>query len=194
MRPLFDFVIELDKRYDNEFNHGSLSLVRDHRWDDFEDRVSYGKIKAIPEKYDTPAQVGDILVFHHHVNQQPDKYGIGEENHYMVTFDPEQRSCQAFAVIKPSGEIITLASWVLLDAPPAEKKEEATASGLFLGIAEKDTTNTEGVVKAKNMFITEVNVGDTVGFKKNADYRIRLPEPHGEVFRMHADDIYYVKI
>jgi len=191
MRPLYDFVIHLDKRYDNELKHGGLSLVRDHRWDDFEDRISYGTIKATPAKYDTPAAIGDTLVFHHHVNQQPDKYGMGDD-HYMVTFDPETRSCQAIAVIKPSGEIITLANWVLLDAPPAEKKEECSDSGLFLGYAEKDTTNTEGVVRAKNMFITDVNIGDTVGFRNNADYRVRLPEPHGEVFRMHIDDIYYV--
>jgi len=43
------------------------------------------------------------------------------------------------------------------------------------------------------MYIGGINAGDTVGFRKNADYRIRLPEPHGEVFRMHIDDIYYVK-
>ena len=191
MRPLYDFVIHLENRYDNELKHGELLLTRDHRWDDFEDRVSYGTIKAVPAKYDTPAAIGDTLVFHHHVNQQPDKYGMGDD-HYMVTFDPDSRSCQAIAVIKPSGEIITLANWVLLDAPPAEKKEEASASGIFLGYAEKDTTNTEGLVRAKNMFITEVNVGDTVGFRQNADYRVRLPEPHGEVFRMHIEDIYYV--
>jgi hypothetical protein len=96
-------------------------------------------------------------------------------------------------VIKPSGEIITLANWVFLEAPPAEKKEEVSASGIFLGIAKEDTTNTEGVVKAKNMHIEGIKVGDTVGFKKNADYRVTLPEPHGDIFRMHIDDIYYVK-
>lgn len=192
MQPLYDFIVHLERRFDDEITHGTLTLQRDHRWDEFQDRVSYGVIKAVPKKFDTPAQVGDILVFHHHVNQQPDKYGMGD-GYYMVTFDPETRSCQAFAVIKPSGEIITLANWVFLDAPKQEKAEETSSSGLFLGYVKPDTTNTEGVVCAKNIHIQDIKVGDTVGFKKNADYRITLPEPHGDVFRMHIDDIYYVK-
>ena len=86
--------------------------------------------------------------------------------------------------------ILTIAEYISISS--TKKKEASSESGLFLGYAEKDTTNTEGVVRAKNMFITDVNIGDTVGFRNNADYRVRLPEPHGEVFRMHIDDIYYV--
>lgn len=192
MRPLFEFIVKVPKLFEDTISVNGVELYKDTRFDDFKGRISYGEITAVPEKYDTPARVGDTLIFHHHVCQETDKYGIGDD-HYMVTYDPNERSCHAFGVIKPSGEIITLANWVFLEAPEEKSEEETSESGLFLGIIEPDTTNTEGVVKAKNHSITDIEVGDTVGFRDNADYRIRLPEPHGDIFRMSINDIYYVK-
>lgn len=194
MKPLYDFVVHISRKVNDSVEVGGQELFLDTRFDEFAHRVSVGTIVATPLKFDTPAEVGDTLIFHHHINME-DKYCIDrEKQHYVVTFDPDSRSCHAFGVIKPSGEIITLASWVFLDAPEEKKEEEKSESGLFLGYVEPDTTNTEGVVKAKNMYIEDIAVGDTVGFRENADYRIRLPEPHGDIFRMHIDDVYYVKV
>jgi len=193
MQALYDFIVHIPKKLNDTIEVGGKELFLDTRFDEFSNRVSHGTVVATPAKYDTPAQAGDTIIFHHHINMEDKYLWDKDKEEYLVTFDPDSRSCQAFAVIKPSGEIITLANWVFLTAPPAEKKEEVSASGIFLGIAKEDTTNTEGVVRAKNMYIEGIKVGDTVGFKENADYRITLPEPHGDVFRMHIDDIYYVK-
>ena len=78
MRPLYDFVVEVPKLFNDTVEVNGTQLFKDTRWDDFEGRISYGTIKAIPLKANVPSKVkvGDTLVFHHHVNQQPDKFGL----------------------------------------------------------------------------------------------------------------------
>ena len=190
MRMLFEFLVKIPKKTEDTINVGGKELFLDTRFNEFENRVSYGEIVSLPAKFDTPAEVGDILVFHHHVNME-DKYHL-EDDIYMVTYDPTARTCHAFACIKPNGEMRSLADWVFLTAPVKEKKEETSASGLFLGIAKEDTTNTEGPIHVSDGAAAELGLvqGTVVGFKPNADYRITLPDGT-DVFRMHKDDVWY---
>ena len=192
MKPLYDFIVHVPNRFANKYEYGTLKLQRDHRWDEFKDRVSHGTIKALPAKYDTVAEIGDTLIFHHHVNQQPDKYGMGDD-HYMVTYTPFEMSCQAIAVIKEDGEVHMLSDWIFLDAPEAKKEELSSSSGLFLGIAEEDTNNDYAEVYCEGWGTDylDLKVGEKVAFTKNADYRIVLPNGDN-VFRMRPKDLLYV--
>lgn len=192
MKPLYDFIVHIPNRFKNEYTVGNLKLERDHRWDEFKDRISYGEIKATPEKFDTIAEIGDTLVFHHHVNQQPDKYGMGDD-HYMVTYQPNEMACQAIACIKADGEVHMLSDWIFLDAPEAKKQEKSTDSGLFLGIAEEDTINDRAEVYCEGAGTQELGIrkGDKVVFTDGADYRIVLPNGDN-VFRMRPMNLLYV--
>jgi len=192
MRMLYEFLVKIPKKVKDTIEVGGKELFLDTRFNEFENRVSYGEIVALPAKFETGACVGDTLVFHHHVNME-DKYKMNDDI-YMVTYDPENRTCHSFAYITPDGEMHPLANWVFLTAPKKEKKEETSESGLFLGIAKEDTTNTEGPIHSAKGAASELGLkkGSIVGFKPNADYRVTLPDGT-DVFRMHKDDVWYEK-
>ena len=192
MRALYDFLVDIPELQDNTINVAGNDIFLDTRFDEFSNRISHGTIVATPAKFDTPAEVGDTLIFHHHINME-DKYKFGDL--YMVTFDPTEMSGHAYAVIKPSGETVMLGDWLFLKAEKAEKTEQKSASGLFLGIAEDDTVNTEAPLYSESPVTKElgISVGDIVGFDENSDYRIKLPNGD-EVFRMKPWRMKYVKL
>jgi len=191
MRPLFDFVIELPKAYEDTINVNGVELFKDTRFDDFHARVSYGTIKAIPAKWDIPekVQVGDTLVFHHHVNQQPDKYGLGDDC-YLVAYHPTELAGQAYMVIHQDGSVTVLGDWVILEATEDKEEDIVSEGGLFLGTQKVEAKN-EAVVLHTSAGTDELGleVGDLVMYSKNADYRITLRDG-SQVFRMKPNYIY----
>ncbi len=147
MKPLYDFVVEIGKLYQDDIQlSDGTTLIKDTRFDDFEGRISYGTIKAIPAKWDIPekVQVGDTLVFHHHVNQQPDKFGLGDDC-YLVAYHPTEIMGQAYMVIHQDGSVTVLGTWVILEAVPDVEEEVISAGGLYLGTQKVETKN-EAVV------------------------------------------------
>ena len=196
MRPLYDFVIELPKAFEDTVEVGGIQMFKDTRWVDFQGRISYGTIKAIPAKWDIPekVQVGDTLVFHHHVNQQPDKYGLGDDC-YLVAYHPTELAGQAYMVIHEDGSTTVLGDWVILEATEDKEVDIVSEGGLFLG-TEKVEAKQEAVVLHPSAGTEELGleVGDLVMYAKNADYRITLPDG-SQVFRMKPNYIYaaYVK-
>ena len=197
MKPLYDFVVEIGKLYQDDIKlSDGTTLIKDTRFDDFEGRISYGTIKAIPAKWDIPekVQIGDTLVFHHHVNQQPDKFGLGDDC-YLVAYHPTEIMGQAYMVIHQDGSVTVLGTWVILEAVPDVEEEVISAGGLYLGTQKVETKN-EAVVlyPSKGTEEAGIEVGDLVIYKQNADYRITLPDG-SQVFRMKPDFIYaaYVK-
>jgi co-chaperonin GroES (HSP10) len=191
MRPLYDFVIKLEKAFEDTVTINGVEMFKDARFDDFKSRISYGTIEAIPAKWDIPKKVkkGDTLVFHHHVNQQPDKYGIGEDC-YLVSYHPTELSGQAYMAIHQDGSVTVLGDWVILEATEDKEVEVTSASGLYLGTEHVEAKN-ESVVLYPSKGTEELGlkVGDLVMYNKNADYRITLPDG-SQVFRMKPAYIY----
>jgi len=185
MRPLHDFIVEIPKLFKDTVEVDGVELFKDTRWDDFEGRISYGTIKAIPIKGDIPSnvKVGDTLVFHHHIGQQPDKFGIGEDR-YLVSYHPTELTGQAYIVIHEDGSKTVLGDWVILEATEDKEIDITSDGGLFLG-TEKVEAKQESVVLYPSAGTEELGleVGDLVVYGKNADYRITLPDG-SQVFRM----------
>lgn len=191
MKPLYDFVVHVPKLFNDTVEVAGIELIKDTRWDDFKGRVSYGTIKAIPVKADLPAKVkvGDTLVFHHHVNQQPEKFGVGEDC-YLVAWHPTEIQGQAYMVIHEDDSVTVLGDWVILEATEDKEVDVTSASGLFLGTEHVEAKN-ESVVLYPSAGTEDLGleVGDTVMYAKNADYRITLPDG-SQVFRMKPAYIY----
>ncbi len=185
MRPLYDFIVHVPKLFGDTVEVAGIELIKDTRWDDFKGRVSYGTIKAIPAKADLPesVKVGDTLVFHHHVNQQPEKYGIGED-HYLVAWHPTEINGQAYMVIHEDDSVTVLGDWVILEATEDKEVDVVSEGGLFLG-TELVEAKQEAAVLYPSAGTEELGleVGDVVMYGKNADYRITLPDG-SQVFRM----------
>jgi len=185
MRPLYDFIVHVPKLFGDTVEVAGIELIKDTRWDDFKGRVSYGTIKAIPAKADLPesVKVGDTLVFHHHVNQQPEKYGIGED-HYLVAWHPTEINGQAYMVIHEDDSVTVLGDWVILEATEDKEVDIVSEGGLFLG-TELVEAKQEAAVLYPSAGTEELGleVGDVVMYGKNADYRITLPDG-SQVFRM----------
>lgn len=191
MRPLYDFIVEVPKLFNDTVEVNGTKLFKDTRWDDFEGRISYGTIKAIPLKANIPSKVkvGDTLVFHHHVNQQPDKYGLNDDC-YLVAWHPTNIQGQAYMVIHEDESVTVLGDWIILEATEDAEEEITSDSGLFLG-TQKVEAKQEAVVAYPSEGTEELGleVGDLVMYSKNADYRITLPNG-SQVFRMKPDYIY----
>tara|TARA_R110000787_G_scaffold135316_2_gene247633 strand:- start:201 stop:791 length:591 start_codon:yes stop_codon:yes gene_type:complete len=191
MKPLYDFIVHVPKLFQDTVEVNGIELIKDTRWDDFKGRVSHGIITALPVKATLPAKVkvGDTLVFHHHVNQQPEKFGIGDD-HYLVAWHPTELTGQAYMVIHEDDSVTVLGNWVILEATEDKEVELTSASGLFLGTEHVEAKN-ESVVLYPSEGTEElgISVGDKVMFKKNADYRINMPDGT-QVFRMKPDFIY----
>lgn len=191
MRPLYDFIVHVPKLFGDTLEVAGIELIKDTRWDDFKGRVSYGTIKALPVKADLPesVKIGDTLVFHHHVNQQPEKYGLGEDN-YLVAWHPTEINGQAYMVIHEDESVTVLGDWIILEATEDKEVEVVSDGGLFLG-TELVEAKQEAVVLHPSAGTEELGleVGDLVMYSKNADYRITLPDG-SQVFRMKPNYIY----
>ena len=191
MKPLFDFLVKVDRLFEDDFKLDSgLVLHKDTRFDDFEGRISFGEIVGMPEKFATPAALGDILVFHHHINQDFEKYQVSE-GVARVSYDPTNYQGQAYAAISPDGEIKMLGNWIFLRAVDDKMQENTSASGLFLGY-QKVEAKSEAEVYCEGLGTEELGLktGDLVRYSKNSDYRIKLPSGD-EVFRCKPDDLLF---
>jgi co-chaperonin GroES (HSP10) len=194
MRPLYDFIVRVENLFKQDQGTETFSLIRDTRWDDFEGRISYGTVVSCPEKFDTPAEAGDTIMFHHHISQEPEKYSMGGDL-YRVSYDPESYQGQSYCVIKPTGEVHMLGDWIFLEAYEVDKKQEDTTdSGIFLGY-KSEGVKKEAVIYCDGEGTQSIGVkkGDTVGFSKNSDYELELPNGD-KVYRCKPSDLEYVQL
>jgi len=194
MRTFDLFVVELEKRLNDTITTDSgLELYIDTRFNEFDRRVTEGPVVAVPFKHDTGVEVGDTLYFHHLVVVNDGQPLTGEDNHYLVRFDPEHTvNNQAIAYKSAkTGEIHPLAGWSLLEGVEEEEEKE---SDLIEVIKLKEKPVTKGMVAFQAPWVEELGlkVGDVVGFKKNMDYRIKIDGK--EYYRTRAEDLMYVEI
>jgi len=188
------FVVKLEKLVNDTITTDSgLELYIDNRFNEFQNRITEGPVVAAPFKYDTGVEVGDTLYFHHLVVINDGQPLTGEDNHYLVRFDPEHTvNNQAIAYkSKKTGRVHPLAGWSLLEGVEEEEERE---SDIIDVVKLKDEPITKGMVAFQAPWVDELglNIGDVVGFKKNMDYRINIDGT--EYYRVRAEDLMYVEV
>jgi len=194
MKTLDIFVVELEKKINDTITTDSgLELYVDNRFNEFEHRVTEGPVVCSPIKYKTGVKKGDTLYFHHLVVINEGQILTGNDNHYLVRYDPNHTiNNQAIAYkSKKTGKVKPLAGWALLEF--VEQKELEVKSDIIHVIDNKEKLPTKGVVSFNSPWLKDLGVkkGDIVGFKQNRDYRITIDGV--EYFRTRAEDLMYAE-
>jgi len=187
------FVVKIDKLINDTIKtEGGLELYIDNRFNEFQNRTTEAPVVAVPFKYDTGVEVGDTLYFHHLVVINDGQPLTGEDNHYLVRFDPDNTvNNQAIAYKSAkTGRVHPLAGWSLLER--VEEREEKQ-SDIIDVVKLKDSPVTKGKISFTPPWVEELGleVGDVVGFRKNMDYRITIEGT--EYYRVRAEDLWYVE-
>jgi|TARA_R100001443_G_scaffold109513_2_gene120851 co-chaperonin GroES (HSP10) len=194
MKTLDIFVVELEKKINDTITTDSgLELYVDNRFNEFEHRVTEGPVVCSPLKHKTGVKKGDTLYFHHLVVINEGQILTGNDNHYLVRYDPNHTiNNQAIAYkSKKTGKVKPLAGWALLEF--IEQEELETKSDLIHVIDNKEKLPTKGIVSFDCDWLKELGVkkGDVVGFKQNRDYRLKIDGK--EYYRTRAEDLMYVE-
>ena len=194
MKTLDLFVVEIEKLVNDTITTDSgLELYIDNRFNEFKNRTTEAVVVSAPLKYNTGVKAGDTLYFHHLVVVNDGQPLTGEDNHYLVRFDPTATiNNQAIAYkCQETGRVRPLAGWSLLEGVEEEEKKQ---SDLIEVVALKESPVTKGMVAFEAPWVDELGlkVGDIVGFAKNMDYRIKIDGK--EYYRTRAEDLMYVEV
>ena len=194
MKTLDLFVVEIEKLVNDTITTDSgLELYIDNRFNEFQNRTNEAVVVSAPLKYDTGVKAGDTLYFHHLVVVNDGQPLTGEDNHYLVRFDPTATiNNQAIAYkCQETGRVHPLAGWSLLEGVEEEEKKQ---SDLIEVVTLKESPVTKGMVAFAAPWVDELGlkVGDIVGFAKNMDYRIKIDGK--EYYRTRAEDLMYVEV
>ena len=196
MKTIDVFVVELKKQINDTITTDSgLDLYIDTRFEmgEFNNRVNEGPVKCSPLKYDTGVKEGDTLYFHHHVVIAGGQPLEGQENCFIVKYDPEHtHGCQAIAYkCQDTGEVKPLGGWALLTAV---EENEHPLSDILEIVQFDDKLPRKGVVAFDSPHLEGLGVSkdDVVGFVKNADYRINIDGI--EYYRARKEDLLYVEL
>lgn len=187
------FVVELKKLVNDTITTNSgLELYVDNRFNEFQNRVTEGPVVAVPFKYDTGVEVGDTLYFHHLVVINGGQPLTGEDDHYLIRYDPERTvNNQAIAYKSAkTGEVHPLAGWALLEGVEEHEEKE---SSIIEVVKLKEKPVTKGMVAFQAPWVDELGlkIGDVVGFAKKMDYRIKIDGK--EYYRTATDQLMYVE-
>ena len=194
MKTLDIFVVELEKKINDTITTDSgLELYVDNRFNEFKHRVTEGPVVCSPLKHKTGVKKGDTLYFHHLVVINEGQILTGDDNHYLVRYDPNHTiNNQAIAYkSKKTGKIKPLAGWALLEF--IEQEELKVKSDIIHVVDNKEKSPTKGIVSFDCDWLKELGVkkGDVVGFKQNRDYRLKIDGK--EYYRTRAEDLLYVE-
>ena len=187
------FVVKIERLINDTIKtEGGLELYIDNRFNEFQNRTTEAPVVAVPFKYDTGVEVGDTLYFHHLVVVNDGQPLTGEDDHYLVRFDPDHTiNNQAIAYKSAkTGRVHPLAGWSLLER--VEEREEKQ-SDIIDVVKLKDSPVTKGRVAFEAAWLDELGgkTGAVVGFKENRDYRIKIDGK--EYYRTRAEDLLYVE-
>lgn len=193
MRTFDLFIVELEKTLnDTIVTDSGLELYISTKYDEFENRVTEGPVVAVPFKYDHGVEVGDTLYFHHHVVIDRGQPLTGEDNHYIVQYNPNYTVGNQAIGYKSAktGEVHPLGGWSLLEGVEEPEEEQ---SGVIEVVKLNEDPVTKGRVAFEAPWLEEIGlkVGDVVGFKENRDYRIKIDGK--EYYRTRVDDLLYVE-
>lgn len=191
MKTLDTFIVQIDKTLQDTIKTESgLELYVDTKYNEFEHRTTEGEIISCPAKYETGAEDGDTLYFHHHVVINGGSPLVEEDKQYIVQYNNEHPAANQAIAVKRKGtnDILPLFGWSLLE--PVEKVDKGP-SGLIETVELEERPVRQGVVSFDSPGLKELGVqkGDTVGFKKNRDYRIRIDGK--EYYRVALTELLY---
>jgi hypothetical protein len=173
MRPLNHFIVHLPNKFKDTIKVGDKELYLASKFNEFENRNTYGTIVGVPERHDTGAKIGDTLYFHHHVVMNTSLM-IGDDK-YIVMYDPEgEYANHALAYKDSDGAVHPLGDWVFLLKP--ERKQDTKGELAY----DSEGTRELGL-----------KAGDIVGFSKNSDYEIDVDGI--AMYRMLLRDLVYVE-
>ena len=192
MKSPLNFIVKIDSTTNDKMKTDSgLELYIDTRFNEFDHRTTEGEVLAVPEKRDTPVEVGDTLYFHHHVVLNGGMPISELDKWYMVIYNPHNAAYnQAIAYkSKNTGKVNSIKGWCLLE-PDQEDREGSVESEIEV-VKLKETPVTTGVVSFPSKELNDLGVsdGDVVGFKKNRDYRIKINEK--EYYRVAVTELLY---
>jgi len=192
MKSLEHFIVEIDKELQDTIKTESgLELYIDTKFDEFQHRTTEGKILAAPAKYDTGAKAGDTIYFHHHVVINGGSPLCKEDNQYIVNYNHEHASANQAIAYKDSStsEIHPIKGWSLLE--PVDEDDSRSEGSVIEVVEIQERPVLKGVVSFDTSELDELGVssGDTVGFKKNRDYRIRIDGK--EYYRVAVSELLY---
>ena len=194
MRTFDLFVVELEKTLnDTIVTDSGLELYISTKYNEFENRITEGPVVAVPFKYDHGVEVGDTLYFHHHVVINKGQPLTGNDNHYLVMYDPDVAiASQAFAYkSKETGEVRALSNWAILEYV---EEEDEVKSDLIELVKLEESTVRKGRLSFENDRSEQMGLkkGDVVGIMRKADYRYKLDEK--EYYRTRLDDMLYKEV
>ena len=192
MKSPLNFIVKIDSTTNDKMKTDSgLELYIDTKFNEFDHRTTEGEVLAVPEKRDTPVEVGDTLYFHHHVVLNGGMPISELDKWYMVIYNPHNAPYnQAIAYkSKKTGKVNSIKGWCLLE-PDQEDRERPVESEIEV-VKLKETPVTTGVVSFPSKELDDLGVsdGDVVGFKKNRDYRIKINEK--EYYRVAVTELLY---
>lgn len=196
MRAPNHFIVSVPKTLVDTMKLGDKEIFLDSKYQEFENRISHGTIIAAPENHDTGAEEGDTLFFHHHVTTNTNLRI--EDGVYISMYAPEQGQSVDHSLAyrkKSDGSLHMLADWVFVKPIDIVKEDIVSDAGIIEQVGGAVTGHRTDVAEVylpnKRLEEEGVKVGDTVGFDKNSDYKLKLDD--GEVvFRMKINDISYV--
>lgn len=194
MKTLNFFIVHLEKRLNDTIKTaGGLELYLDPKYDEFKNRINEGEVVAAPLKHDTGVEVGDTLYFHHHVVINKGQPLTGNDNHYIVMYDPNVAiNSQAFAYkSKATGEVRALSNWAILEY--VEEEDEVKSDTIEI-VKLKESPVRKGRLSFENSRSDALGIkaGDIVGFEKKRDYRFTLDEK--QYYRTRLEDLMYVEV
>ena len=194
MNALNHFIVHVPKKHEDTIQLGDKEIYFEPKYNEFENRISYGEIVSAPIKYDTGAKPGDTLIFHHHVTMNK-SLDIGDDNYISVYDDVNGAQSASIAYrSKDTGELHMLCDWLFV-LPVDEPEDDVEENGIVTKIAayKKKRDVAEVYTPHQDLLDQGVNPGDIIGFDKNSDYKIKLD--NGDiVYRMRVDDISYVEV
>jgi len=192
MKSLEHFIVEIEKELQDTIKTESgLELYIDTKFDEFQHRTTEGKILATPAKYNTGAKAGDTVYFHHHVVINGGSPLCKEDNQYVVNYNDEHAAANQAIAYKDSstGKICPIKGWSLLE--PIAQDDSGPEESVIHLVELEEKAVTQGVVSFDTSELDELGVssGDTVGFKKNRDYRIKIDGK--EYYRVAVSELLY---
>jgi len=192
MKAMNHFVVELENQfYDTITTKGGMKFHIDPKWNEFENRVMEGPVRALPAKHDTPVDIGDTLYFHHLVVMQDgQRLGAGD-NDFLVLYDPTTCISNQSIAYKDqhTDKVYALGDWCLLS--PIDQEEDFSSEIIEIISLKKSPPKTAKLWRG-NQITEELGLkeGDVVAFKKNMDYSVKINGE--EKYRVDPADLLYV--
>ena len=181
------FIVQCDGRFNDGYNvkgHNGQEIVRDARYNDYDNAWKQGKVIASPKEYPVPE--GAILYFDHTITKKgqfAEDFCINEEKGlFRVPYFKEGLNCLAYAY-SVDEEVFAINEWLFVE--PVKEELETTPSGLVIVDNIEDKFYLSGEQKPKEMFGKVAffsnyydnwgfQKGDTLVIKKGHEYEFNI--------------------